>query len=420
MDELRVTGGKVLKGDVLISGSKNAGLPVLFASVLSSGTTDIQNVPVLQDIKSSVALLESLGAEVFWDRESRDLKIQSDSISNFEAHYDLVRKMRASSLALGPLLARFGKAKVSLPGGCAIGARPIEIHLEGLKALGAQIDLEQGYVLARSQRLRGCRYELPFPSVGATENLMMAACLASGETELCLVAQEPEIVELAKALRSAGAEIEGEGSSTLRIQGKESLSEIHHTICGDRIEAGTYLIAGLMTGGAVKVLGVSPDHLTSVIVALKEAGAEIEVGSDWISLDSKGRRPLSVPIKTAPHPGFPTDMQAQWMTLMCLAEGKTEIEELIFENRFMHVPELSRMGAHLAIHGQKVEVVGGCELKAAPVMATDLRASASLVLAGLVAHGTTIVRRVYHLDRGYEQMEVKLQKLGADIQRVHS
>lgn len=417
MDSLRIVGGKRLEGTVQVSGAKNAALPILVASLLSESDSSYTRVPDLQDIHFTALLLKELGCTVHFDSKNNSMKVRAPQKSGAFAPYDLVRKMRASILVLGPLLARYGETKVSLPGGCAIGARPVDLHLKGLEALGARIELENGYVLARCKKLKGARHRFEFPSVGATENVLMAAVLAEGETVLENCAREPEIVDLADALIARGARIEGQGASTLRIQGGSLLSDRTFPIVGDRIEAGTYLIAGLITRGSVKAQGIAPGSLTAVLEAMRRAGAEIETGEDWIRA-SIGKRARAHSIKTEPFPGFPTDMQAQWMSWMCFSEGRSQIEETIFENRFMHVPELARMGAKVKVDGHAATIDGVPELKGAPVMATDLRASASLVLAGLAAQGETTVNRIYHLDRGYEKLEAKLQGLGATVERL--
>lgn len=417
MDKMRIRGGRVLNGTVQASGAKNSALPILFSSLLSGEACHYRRVPNLQDIRTTLKLLEQLGVEVKDGLTENRVTVQAQKLDTLEATYDLVRTMRASVVVLGPMLARFGRAKVSLPGGCAIGARPINFHLTGLERLGAEIDLQAGYVVASAKRLIGNRVSFEFPSVGATENILMAATLAKGESLLENCAQEPEIVDLACALRAMGAEIEGEGTETIRVQGKDSLHGCDHEIMGDRIEAGTFLAAGLMTGGSVAVEGLHWKHLESVLVKFEEAGAKVNRGEYRIEVIAQGR-PQAADLTTLPFPGFPTDMQAQFMSLMTLADGASMISETIFENRFMHVPELVRMGADITIRGNTAVVKGVPRLIGAPVMATDLRASASLILCGLVAEGETTVSRIYHLDRGYESMEKKLSQLGADIQRL--
>ncbi len=415
MDKIKITGGAKLAGSVEVSGAKNAALPILFSGLLTEKKSTYRRIPDLQDIKTTAHLLEQMGATV--ERSGSELSMTVPSQALKEAPYDLVRKMRASVLVLGPLLARFGEAKVSLPGGCAIGARPINFHLTALEKLGATIELTEGYVIARAKRLKGNRVVFDFPSVGATENLLMAATLAEGETLLENCAREPEIIDLANALRSMGAEIEGDGTEIIRIQGKTSLNGANHEVIGDRIEAGTFLAATMATGGQVLVRGIQPIFLDSVLEKMSEAGAEITRETNAIGIKMSGR-PRGIDFKTLPFPGFPTDMQAQLMAALVVADGSSLITETIFENRFMHVPELSRLGADLTIRGNTVLVRGKKELVGAPLMATDLRASASLVIGGLVARGETTVSRIYHLDRGYEKMEAKLKSLGAQIERV--
>jgi len=417
MDKMRIRGGRALSGQVKVSGSKNAALPILFSTLLSGKPCNLTQVPNLQDIRTTLKLLAHLGVKVESHLENNSVTLHAGEITSLEAPYDLVRKMRASVVVLGPLLARFRKAKVSLPGGCAIGARPINYHLSGLERLGAQIELENGYVKASAQRLIGNRVAFDFPSVGATENLMMAAVLAQGETLLENCAKEPEIVDLARALRSMGAIISGEGTESILIQGVTELKGAQHEIMGDRIEAGTFLAAGFATQGEVEVCGIEPETLESVLVRFEEAGAKVTRRLNSIHLKSQGR-PQATDITTLPFPGFPTDMQAQFMSAMAVAHGTSLISETIFENRFMHVPELQRLGAQITIKGNTAIVQGQEFLQGAQVMATDLRASASLILCGLCARGETIVSRIYHLDRGYERVEEKFRGLGADIERV--
>lgn len=412
---MRIVGGKPLNGTVQAGGSKNAALPILFASLLSEKGCRFERVPDLEDIRTTLKLLAHLGLE----HEAGEgwVKIKPISSSSSDAPYDLVRKMRASVLALGPLVARFGRARVSLPGGCAIGARPIGFHLTGLEKLGAEITLEQGYVNAKAKRLVGAKIRFDFPSVGATENILMAAVLAKGESVLENCAREPEIVDLARALRAMGAKIEGEGGEAIHVQGVDSLGECNYAIMGDRIEAGTYLAAGLATRGSVRVNGIAPEFLEAVLVKLEEAGARIERGKNSIALQSTGRaKPTD--LTTQPYPGFPTDMQAQFMAVLAVADGASIVTETIFENRFMHVPELARLGANITIKGNTAMVRGCDRLTGAPLMATDLRASASLVIGALCADGESIVNRIYHLDRGYERMEEKLAALGANVERI--
>ncbi len=417
MDKMRIKGGKTLRGKVSVSGSKNAALPILFSSLLTAEPCVFNRVPTLQDIRTTLKLLSQLGAHVKYSPDQHKVEISAKNITNHEASYDLVRTMRASVVVLGPLLARFGKAKVSLPGGCAIGARPINFHLAALEKMGAQIQLEEGYVVASCERLKGAAITFEFPSVGATENLMMAATLADGETVLENCAKEPEIVDLARALRAMGAQIQGDGTETIRVQGKKSLHGCHYEVMGDRIEAGTYLAAAFITCGTVEVMGLEPEFLEAVLVKFEEAGALISRNKNSIALSSS-QPPRGTDITTVPYPGFPTDMQAQFMAIMAVAQGASVITETIFENRFMHVPELIRLGADITIRGKSALIRGTTPLIGAPLMATDLRASASLTLGGLVAEGETLINRIYHLDRGYERMEEKLRQLGAEIERI--
>lgn len=416
MDKIWIKGGKKLSGTVKVSGSKNAALPILFSSLLTEDRSSFSNVPDLQDIRFTLKILETLDVQTE-SYSNNELVLKGAHDGSKEATYDLVRKMRASVLALGPLVARYGYGKVSLPGGCAIGARPINFHLTGLQKLGAEIDLQDGYVIASCKKLIGTRIVFDFPSVGATENLMMAAVLARGETVLENVAREPEIVDLARSLRTMGAKIEGEGHETIYIQGVDSLKGAHHSVMGDRIEAGTYLIAGLITGGRVTTIGLERTHLDAVLEKLSAMGAHIECQGDQITA-AADQQMKSVDFQTQPFPGFPTDMQAQLMALLCTTPGSSTITETIFENRFMHVPELQRMGADISTRGNIAVVKGVDELKGAPVMATDLRASAGLILAALRAQGETTIHRVYHLDRGYERLEEKFKSLGAEIKRI--
>ncbi len=415
MDKIIIHGGTRLKGEVNVSGAKNSALPLLFATLLAPGTHRVSNVPHLRDIDTAEKLLKVVGARV--ERENGAFAVDASHIESVEAPYDLVRTMRASVLVLGPLLARCGHARVSLPGGCAIGARPINLHLKGFEALGAKITLDHGYVEARAKSLQGARIHFDIPTVGGTENLMMAATLARGTTVIENAACEPEIVDLAEALIKMGARIEGAGSDTVTIEGVSELRPFEHAVMPDRIEAGTFLIAAAMTRGDLRVQGIRPDHQEALLVKLREAGVEITVEGNAVRVKGP-RKILPVDIRTCPYPGFPTDMQAQFMALMALASGTSVISENVFENRFMHVCELQRMGAQIAIDGHTATVKGVKQLLGAPVMATDLRASASLVLAGLAADNTTEVSRIYHLDRGYEKIEEKLKGLGADIERV--
>lgn len=419
MDRIIVTGGKALNGQIPISGAKNACLTLMPAALLSEEPLTLTNAPQLSDIRTMTELLESLGCEVASLQGGRVLAIGTEKITNHTAHYDIVRKMRASILVLGPMLARDGHAVVSLPGGCAIGARPVDIHLTGLEALGAELELRDGYVHAKAPKgLQGGHYELPFASVGATENLLMAATLAKGTTVLKNVAREPEIVDLAECLRAMGAQIEGEGTSTLTIQGVDRLGGATHQVVTDRIELGTYMIAPVITGGEVELLGGRRSLVEAFSDKLEAAGAHISETDNGLLVSRKNGPIKAVDVKTEIHPGFPTDLQAQMMALLTLADGVSVLEETIFENRFMHAPELMRMGANIDVHGGTATVTGVKGLKGAPVMATDLRASISLILAGMAAEGETIVSRVYHLDRGYEHVVRKLSACGATIERV--
>jgi len=416
LDKLIIKGGRKLCGDVAVSGSKNAALPIFFATILAPGMHELRNVPALRDINTTIRLLETLGSTV--EGHSGTVRVDTTGIDQMEATYDLVKTMRASVLVLGPLLARFGRSRVSLPGGCAIGARPIDQHLKGLAALGAEIHLSHGYVEAEAKQLRGARIYFDISTVGGTEHLLMTAALAKGETILENAAREPEITELAEVLIGMGARIEGAGTDTIHILGVEQLAPMNHTVMPDRIEAGTFMIAAAMTGGDVRIRNMRLDHLDALTFKLQDAGVEIFSRDNAVQVRGPERiRPVN--IKTRPYPGFPTDMQAQFMTLMCLAKGASVISENIFENRFMHVAELLRFGADIVVEGNSATVKGVKQFSGAPVMATDLRASASLVLAGLAADNTTEISRIYHLDRGYERIEEKLKGLGADIERVH-
>jgi UDP-N-acetylglucosamine 1-carboxyvinyltransferase len=415
LDKLIIRGGKRLKGEVDISGAKNAALPIMVASLLSSGYCTINKVPNLKDIMTMGRLLANLGAGFHY--EDRKAIINTEKIKIFEAPYDLVRTMRASILVLGPLLARFGRAKVSLPGGCAIGARPINLHLMGLEKMGADIKLESGYVVAKVKRLKGTSIYLDIPTVTGTENLMMAASLAKGRTLLENAAREPEVVDLANALISKGAKIKGAGESVIEIEGVDELKPVHYSIIPDRIEAGTFMTIAGITGGDIIIKGCRLEHLDASVMKLKEVGLVFEHVQDGIRVLGP-HRPKAANVKTMPYPGFPTDMQAQFMALMSIADGTSIIKEMIFENRFMHVAELRRMGADIIVEGGTATVKGISKLKGAPLMATDLRASASLVVAALAAKGETTIHRLYHLDRGYEKMEEKLQRLGADVRRM--
>ena len=418
MQQFLVSGGAILKGDVVISGAKNAALPILFATILAEQPSVLSNVPVLKDIDTTFKLLRIFGAEV--SRDDHQVTVDATAIHSQMAPYELVKTMRASILALGPLLARFGHAEVSLPGGCAIGARPVNLHIDGLRKMGAEISVEAGYIKAKASRLHGAHIFMDMVSVTGTENLMMAAVLADGLTIIENAAREPEVVDLAKYLIAMGADIQGAGTDTIRITGKEKLHGANHTVLPDRIETGTFLVAAAVTGGDVTCLHASPAELEVVLEKLREAGADVTTGPDWIRLNMTGRTLKSVNVKTVPHPGFPTDMQAQFTVLNVLAEGVGMVTETIFENRFMHVPELQRMGADIQLEGNTALIKHTQKLTGAQVMATDLRASASLVIAGLVADGETVVDRIYHIDRGYEQIEHKLKGLGANIQRINA
>ena len=418
MDKLIITGGVSLDGEIRISGAKNAALPILMGALLSDSPVRVGNVPHLHDITTTLELLGRMGVTITVDERS-GVVIDPSTLTDTEAAYDLVKTMRASILVLGPLLAKFGTADVSLPGGCAIGSRPVDLHLSGLEQMGAKIKVENGYIRATSGNgLKGAHLMMDQVTVTGTENLMMAATLAKGTTTIENAAREPEVVDLANYLNSMGAEITGMGTSKIIINGVESLSGTQYDILPDRIETGTYLVAAAMTRGKVKLKDTDANQLESVLLKLKEAGADIAVGNDWITLDMHGKRPKAVNIRTAPYPAFPTDMQAQFTALNSVAEGSATIAETVFENRFMHIPELQRMGANISLSGNTAVVRGVNQLKAAPVMATDLRASASLVLAGLVAEGETIVDRIYHIDRGYECIEEKLRQIGAQIRRL--
>ncbi|MGS0674753.1 UDP-N-acetylglucosamine 1-carboxyvinyltransferase [Shewanella sp. 125m-1] len=420
MDKLKIEASGALAGNVVISGAKNAALPILMAGVLAETDFNVSNVPNLRDVNTSCELLRCLGAEV--TRSGTDkVCISTTNLNEFCAPYELVKTMRASILILGPLLARYGTADVSLPGGCAIGARPVNLHLQGLEQMGAQIEVQEGYIKARVDgRLKGAHIFMDMISVGATENLLMAASLADGETIIENAAREPEVVDLANCLIAMGAKIEGAGTDTVRIQGVESLKGCDYKVMPDRIETGSFLVAAAVTRGKIRCTKTDPKSLEAVLAKLEDAGANITTGDDWIELDMQGKRPKAVNIKTVAYPGFPTDMQAQFCVLNALAEGTSTITETIFENRFMHVPELSRMGATMELEGNTCIIHGIEKLNGAQVMATDLRASASLVIAGLVAEGTTIVDRIYHLDRGYEHIEDKFKGLGGHVERVKS
>lgn len=414
MEKLKVTGGCRLAGEVKISGAKNAALPILAAALLTAEDLVLHNVPKLSDIRTMNKLLAGLGTKV--DSQDETVILNAKDLTTLEAPYDLVKTMRASILVLGPLLARYGEARVSLPGGCAIGARPVDQHIKGLQAMGAEVHIEHGYVVAKG-RLKGAHIVTDMVTVGGTENLMMAATLADGVTIIENAAREPEVVDLANCLIAMGAKIKGAGTPIIEIEGVEALHGATYTVLPDRIEAGSFLVAALMTQGDVTVTHVSPHTLDVVMEKLREAGGEIEYGEDWVRARIN-RRPKAVNVRTVPHPGFPTDMQAQFMALNCIAEGTGRVTETIFENRFMHVPELQRLGANISVEGHTAVVTGVEALSGANLMATDLRASASLVMAALVASGESIVDRIYHLDRGYDHMELKLSKLGAKIERI--
>ncbi len=417
MDKLIVTGGCRLDGEIRISGAKNAALPVMAATLLADEPVTVCNVPHLHDVTTTMELLGRMGVSLVVD-EFLNIEVDTSTINSFYAPYELVKTMRASILVLGPLLSRFGEAHVSMPGGCAIGQRPVNIHLDGLRAMGANISVENGYIIARADRLKGANIILETTSVTATENLMMAATLAAGTTVIDNAAQEPEVADVAKCLVAMGAQIEGAGTSRIVIEGVSRLGGGRHQILPDRIETGTYLVAGAVTGGRVKARDTDPALVEVVLQKLREAGAKVECGDDWIEVDMEGRQPRAVNIHTAPYPAFPTDMQAQFMVLNSIAAGSSSVTETVFENRFMHVQELLRMGADISLGGNTALINGVGGLQGAPVMATDLRASASLVIAGLVASGETHISRIYHIDRGYECIEEKLELLGANIKRV--
>ncbi|MTT52402.1 UDP-N-acetylglucosamine 1-carboxyvinyltransferase [Alcanivorax sp. VBW004] len=418
MDKLIITGGQRLDGDIRISGAKNAALPILAATLLADEPVTVGNLPHLQDVTTLIELLGRMGVHVVID-DRMNVEVNATTIKELTAPYELVKTMRASILVLGPMVAHFGKASVSLPGGCAIGSRPVDIHLRGLEAMGAEIEVANGYVNASVDgRLKGARIVMDVVTVTGTENLMMAAALADGTTYLENAAREPEVVDLANFINAMGGKISGAGTDTIVIEGVERLTGCHHQVVADRIETGTYLIAAAITGGRIKTKDTVPGILDAVLQKLEEAGAKITVGDDWIELDMEGRRPKAVSLRTAPYPAMPTDMQAQFMALNLVAEGTSTIVETIFENRFMHVQEMNRMGADIEVQGNTAICRGVEQLTGAPVMATDLRASASLVIAALAASGETTVDRIYHIDRGYECIEEKLQSLGAIIRRV--
>lgn len=419
MNKLIIKGGHALNGELRIVGAKNAVLPILAGTLLADSAVTVSNVPHLHDVTTTMELLGQMGVDLVVG-ERMSIEADPSSIKNFFAPYELVKTMRASILVLGPLLARYGEAEVSLPGGCAIGSRPVNLHIHGLEAMGAKIIVEDGYIKAKAKRLKGARLVMDVITVTGTENLMMAAALADGQTLIENAAREPEVVDLADFLNTLGADIQGAGTDTITINGVENLSGGEYRVLPDRIETGTYLVAAAITGGAIKVKDADPTLLDSVLIKLEEAGAEISTGKDWIELDMKGRRPKAVNIDTAPYPAFPTDMQAQFCALNAIAEGSGVITETVFENRFMHIQELQRMGADITLKGNTAISKGVASLTGAPVMATDLRASASLILAALAAKHETVVDRIYHIDRGYDHIEEKLRALGADICRVPS
>ncbi|MCU0811171.1 MAG: UDP-N-acetylglucosamine 1-carboxyvinyltransferase [Thiobacillaceae bacterium] len=417
MDALLIHGGNPLAGEVRISGAKNAALPILTASLLTADTLKLGNVPHLKDVSTMLALLAHMGVRIT-PGDANHVALYGKDIPNKEAPYEMVKTMRAAILVLGPTLARFGEARVSLPGGCAIGSRPVDLHIKGLQAMGADISIEHGYIHARCKRLKGARILMDVVTVTGTENLMMAATLADGTTVLENAAREPEVVDLARCLIAMGARIEGAGSDIITVHGVKKLHGADYSVMPDRIETGTFLVAAAMAGGRVRATHAQPDTLDAVISKLRDAGARVETGSDWIEVESDGKL-QAVDVRTAPHPAFPTDMQAQFMALNCIAAGAASVTETIFENRFMHVQELRRLGANIEVSGHTALVRGVPRLDGAIVMATDLRASACLVLAGLVAQGETTIERIYHLDRGYEHIEEKLLQLGARVRRIH-
>ena len=417
MEKLLISGGKPLHGKVRVSGSKNAVLPILAASLLADSPMTIGNVPHLRDVTTTMGLLGEMGVSLTVD-ERMNIESDARTIQQLTAPYEMVKTMRASILVLGPLVARFGEAEVSLPGGCAIGTRPVNLHIEGLRAMGAEVSVENGYIRATAKRLQGTRIVLDSITVTGTENLMMAATLADGTTTIENAAREPEVTDLANCLITMGAQIEGVGTDNLVVHGVPRLQGCNYSVLSDRIETGTFLVAGAISRGSVKVTHSAPRTLDVVLQKLEECGAQIDTGEDWVQLNMHGNRPRSVNIRTSPYPAFPTDMQAQFTALNAVAEGSATITETVFENRFMHIQELQRMGANIQVEGNTAVVKGIESLTAAPVMATDLRASASLILAGLVAQGDTVVDRIYHIDRGYECIEEKLAQLGAQIQRL--
>tara|TARA_B100000674_G_scaffold479454_1_gene477876 strand:+ start:25 stop:1281 length:1257 start_codon:yes stop_codon:yes gene_type:complete len=418
MDKLIITGKNKLKGSIKVHGSKNAGLPILVSSLLSNKPLSLKNIPKVEDIDNMMKLLQGFGSKI--KREKNLITIDNNNIKNISAHYDIVRKMRASILILGPLLSRFGYSKISLPGGCAIGTRPIDIHLKGLSKLGAKFKIENGFVIGKvKNRLKGCKISLPFPSVGATENILMASVLAEGETIINQAAREPEIEDLGKCLLSMGAKIKGLGTSKIIVQGVNSLNKANHIVISDRIVAGTYLILAAMLNCKFEINNFNPNHLKSLLNVLKKMGCNLQVLSNSVKIFTSNNL-KATKIITAPYPGFPTDLQAQLMAFMSIVDGNSQIRETVFENRFMHVPELNRLGANIKLSKDKAFIEGGQKYKAAQVMASDLRASVSLVLAALCAEGKTTINRVYHLDRGYEKIEKNIGKLGLKIKRVKS
>lgn len=418
MDKLLIHGKNRLEGEIYASGAKNSALPVLAACLLSDSPMKVSNLPHLIDVTTMIELLGSMGLDIMLN-EDMDVFVDPAPIKSLNARYELVKTMRASILVLGPLLTKFSKAEVALPGGCAIGSRPVNLHIDSMRSMGAEVVLEEGYIKAKSKgRLKGAKIDLDPVSVTATENILMAAALAEGETIISNAAKEPEVIDLVKCLRKMGAQIKGEGSDKLVIEGVESLSGCEYSVMPDRVETATYLTAVAMTGGSIKIKGTRPDAIQSIVSKLKESGAIIESGKDWVSLNMERDRPLASSLSTGPYPSFPTDMQAQFIALNTIAEGTATITETVFENRFMHVQELARMGGQIVLKGNTAIVNGTKSLIGAPVMATDLRASACLVLAGLVAEGMTQIDRIYHIDRGYERIEEKLNLLGADIERI--
>jgi len=418
VDKLLIRGGRPLHGELRVSGAKNAALPILAATLLASRPVVVRNLPHLHDVTTMIELLGCLGVQVVVD-ERLGVEVDASTITNFQADYDLVKTMRASILVLGPLVARFGEAHVSFPGGCAIGSRPVDLHLKGLEAMGARIEVEGGYIHAYSDgRLQGAHIVMETVTVGGTENLLMAAALAEGQTILDNAAREPEVVDLANCLIAMGADISGHGTDRIVVNGVGELRSCEYAVMPDRIESGTYLVAAAATGGSIVLRGAAPDSMDAILQKLKDAGADIEIHGDTIRLDMQGRRPKPVNIKTAPYPGFPTDMQAQFTALNTIAEGASSVVETVFENRLIQTHEMNRMGAKIKIEGNTAFIQGQASLTGAPVMASDLRASASLVIAGLVAQGETLVDRIYHIDRGYECIEERMQSLGADIRRV--